>query len=426
MLRGVPLLGNLREVMRDPIATYTRGYRELGSVFQLRVPGQRFVVMAGPEALRVLQRHERGLFSMKNVYRGFDELFLARNSLTTADGDVHVELRKRFRPTMSRTVIEKRLDRVVEVTRARIEHARGRETDAVLFCRDLVFHQLAMIMDMEGERPEDFYDDIVRTVHTAMEIGLTRRWPRFMRHDPRFLRARRRTFELSARVLDKARGRDTPSNLLGMLDRCVEDGYFEQGDMPMLTLLPFIAGLDTVASTMSFFIAAVYRDPELMKRLRQEVKAASAEHAPGRAWIDAMPLLESVKTESMRRYPAVVASIRECIAPFELNGSQLVPGDLVIFSLSTQNLMQEYYPDPLRFDPERFLAPEGQKREPAIFTPFGVGAHVCLGAALAEVQLSATLATLLEDPAVCLLDPSRPVQVKHDPFPIPYGDRVCA
>ena len=111
-LSGAPLLGNLPEFLRDPYGMFIRGYRDLGPVFSTRFVGRRLVVLAGPESLRFLSKQGRELLNSKPVWHEFVSLFGGERSLVSADGEFHAELRKRLRPSMSRSTLEKRVPEV--------------------------------------------------------------------------------------------------------------------------------------------------------------------------------------------------------------------------------------------------------------------------------------------------------------------------
>jgi cytochrome P450 len=158
-------------------------------------------------------------------------------------------------------------------------------------------------------------------------------------------------------------------------------------------------------------------------RLRDEAIAAFEAGDPGPAWLDRLPLTDACRKEMLRRYPVTIGSIRHTAVPFVFAGHRVEAGEDALFAISAQLFMSEHYPDPYRFDPERFLG-NGPTPPPGAFTPFGVGAHTCLGAGLAEAQLTATIATLLRDDRIELVSPPAEVRVRYAPLPEPVGLRV--
>jgi len=68
----------------------------------------------------------------------------------------------------------------------------------------------------------------------------------------------------------------------------------------------------------------------------------------------------------------------------------------LLISVGANGLMEEYFDEPEKFAPSRFIGPDQVKPEPGALNPYGMGPHTCLGAAMADVQVIATLALLLE------------------------------
>ena len=423
-LPGAPLLGNLPEFLRDPYGMFIRGYRDLGPVFSTRFVGRRMVVLAGAEGLRFLSKQGRELLSSKPVWNEFVSLFGGERALVSADGEFHAELRKRLRPAMSRSTLEERLPEVREVVDRCLARWDGQTVDVERFTRDLVFHELAALMDMGGVDPDEYYEDLLRVMHTSIEVTVGRRWPRFLLWDPRFRRAKQRITDMGIDLFRTISESNPEDGLFPILRRCVQDGLLGERDVPLLAITPYFAGIDTVAATLSFVLSAVYRRPELQAKLLAEVKAANGASSSGRDWLARLELAEAVKLEASRRYPVTLTVVRNAHAPFVYAGYQIQAGEQLLISAGANGLMKEYFDDPEKFDPSRFLRPNPVKPEAGALNPYGMGPHTCLGAALADVQIISTLALLLERADIELLDPDRPLEMKYSPYPLPKGDKL--
>lgn len=424
MLSGVPLLGHLPDFLRDPFELFIRGYRTHGPIFRLRVPGRSFVAMAGAEGIRFVSKHEKDVFETGPIFDDFVKLLGGKRALVNVDGDIHAELRKRFRPAMSRSMFERTLPRVAEVTRARLAALDGQELDLERFARDLVFHQLSALMDVNSRDAASMQDDLVRVMHTSLEVTVARRWPRIMLKDPRFVRSIERVKAMARELTARTNPDDPTEGLFPVLRRAVADGIIESGDVPLLALTPYFAGIDTVAASLSFLLAEVYRDPALRERLRQEAIEASKSDAQGRAYLERLVRITAAKEESMRCHPVILTMIRRVTRPFTYNGYRVDAGEDVMVAIGAQHVMSEYFADPRRYDAERFLRTDTPKPPPGAFGPYGGGAHSCLGAALADAQQVATLAILLEHGDLSLAAPERPLRTAFNPYPLPQGDRI--
>jgi len=418
------MLGNLPEFLRDPYGMFIRGYRTFGPVFSVRFMGRQMVVLAGAEGLRFLSKQGRELLTSKPVWNEFVSLFGGERALVSADGEFHAELRKRLRPSMSRSTLEKRVPEVRQVIQRCLRRWDGQTVDVERFTRDLVFHELAALMDMAGVNPDEYYEDLLRVMHTSLEVTVGRRWPRVLLWDPRFRRAKQRITTMGINLFRTVSESNPEDGLFPILRRCVQDGLLGERDIPLLAITPYFAGIDTVAATLSFVLSAVYRRPELRADLRKEVEAARSASLSGREWLDQLELTEAVKLEVARRYPVTLTMVRHAQTPFVYAGHQIHAGDQLLISVGAQGLMHEYFDEPEIFDPARFLGPNAVRPEPGALNPYGMGPHTCLGAALADVQVIATLALLLELADIELLDPDRPLEMKYTPYPLPKGDKL--
>lgn len=424
MLSGTPLVGHLFDFLRDPFELFIRGYRTHGPIFRVRVPGRSFVAMSGAEGIRFVAKHEKDVFASGPIFDDFVRLVGGRRALVNVDGDIHADLRKRFRPAMSRSTFEQALPRVREVTQERLLALDGTVVPIERFARDLVFHQLSAIMGVGTLDAESIQDPLIRVMHTALEVTVARRWPGFMLKDPRFVRSLAQVKRMALELASHGRADDPSEGLFPVLRRAVADGVLDEVDVPMLALTPYFAGIDTVAASLSFLLAEVLRDPSLRARLREEAASASASDAQGRGYLDRLVRITAAKDESMRCHPVILTMIRRAMKPFRYNGYAVKAGEDVMISIGAQHVMSEHFPDPRRFDAERFLRADTPKPPAGAFGPYGGGAHSCLGAALADAQLVATLAHLLEHADLELLEPERPLRTVFDPYPLPADDRV--
>ena len=103
-----------------------------------------------------------------------------------------------------------------------------------------------------------------------------------------------------------------------------------------------------------------------------------------------------VFSETMRLYPPVWVIARSCVQPYEIAGYRIARGAIVIAPQYVVHRDARFYPEPLRFDPERFGA-EKKDRPRFAFFPFGAGSRQCIGEGLAWMEGVLALATIVRD-----------------------------
>ncbi|KUH94356.1 cytochrome P450 [Mycobacterium sp. IS-3022] len=186
-------------------------------------------------------------------------------------------------------------------------------------------------------------------------------------------------------LIDKAEAdpaRDERTDILALLLRSTyEDGTpMSRQDVSdeLLTLLG--AGHETTASTLGWAFERLRRHPEVLAELVRENDEGGNEYR--QAFIN----------ELQRNRTVIDFSGRHVLAPhFDLGEWRIPHGYTVMVALANIHANAEVFPDPERFDPDRFLG----KRPPTAWVPFGGGTRRCIGAAFANVEMDVVLRTVL-------------------------------
>ncbi len=202
-----------------------------------------------------------------------------------------------------------------------------------------------------------------------------------------------------------------------LLDRAL-DAVDENGEpYPLdvragMALQGYFAGINTVAYHYSFMLDALLRHPDVLARVRAEALAAPLDFARLRT----MPALHGLVLESLRVHPPAPGSARTVTKAFDFAGHRVEAGKRLLVATSVPHQLPEYFADPERFDIDRdFTA----ARKAAVYAPFSVGSHTCLGAGMTEVLAVATMAMLVRQLDVRLTHPDRPLRITATPGPNP-------
>ncbi len=161
----------------------------------------------------------------------------------------------------------------------------------------------------------------------------------------------------------------------------------------------FLAGIDTSASALTWWMAYMAAHPEYAERSRQEIaQVMGADWAHGE--LDAgrfasLTFLEATLKEAMRLRPSLVGPFnRRAQRDILLHGHQIRRGDLMSGSIWTLHHDKRWFPEPENFNPDRFL-PGAPGIPRGAFMPFGAGPHVCLGQHFAMLEMKLVAALLL-------------------------------
>ncbi|CAD6991105.1 unnamed protein product [Ceratitis capitata] len=158
----------------------------------------------------------------------------------------------------------------------------------------------------------------------------------------------------------------------------------------------YVAGYETTASIASFTAYELSRFPETLEKAQRDVREAMEKHNNKLTYetIQDMKYLDLCIMETTRKYPGLPILNRQCTHDYPLPDSDLVikSGTPVIISLLGLHRDEKYFPEPMLWDPERFL--QG-RYDPVAFMPFGEGPRQCIAQRLGKIIVKVALAKLL-------------------------------
>ena len=420
---GWPLAGNAFDMAGDLREFLTREYRKHGPIFRIRAFNRRFIAFAGPEAMVFLSKIGNTHLRSHEFWRSFNYATGTSRLVVSMDGPEHLRTRKMQASAYSSKFIEARLDDFVDITRRAVaEWPRNRPMAARRAMQGIVAEQMGLTLT--GISPRDHLDDLVVFLETLLRIHVAHQWPRQVEYWPRFRRARKRMEELFAEVVEAHRPEKrygkTPDFIDDLLEMNREDPQFlPETDFPMAFLGPYLVGLDTSASACSYMLYALLKHPDLLAQMRAEVDAAFDGGTPTAEGLRGLDVTHRIALETLRMYPIVPALMRIVSNSFEFEGYRVPAGAQVVIGTTVGHHLPECFPDPGRFDIERYRRSPPEHRRPGAFAPFGLGRHRCLGAGFAEVQIALTLATVVREVDLALERPGRPLKIRHTPAPHP-------
>jgi cytochrome P450 len=197
-------------------------------------------------------------------------------------------------------------------------------------------------------------------------------------------------------LLPKKRASDGLDMFTRLCQAETEDGR-RLADAEIVDHMVFLmmAAHDTTTSTLTSMTYELARHPAWQERVRDESRALGKEQVEFED-LDRLPALGLVMKETLRRYPPLPVIPRVATEEFEFGGYRIPAGSMVVIAPIHTHHMEEWWPDPFRFDPERF-APERAEddQHSHVWVPFGGGPHHCLGLRFAETQVKLVMHQLV-------------------------------
>jgi cytochrome P450 len=202
-------------------------------------------------------------------------------------------------------------------------------------------------------------------------------------------------------IADRRKTGEDRGDLLSMLLHAVdsEDSKTQMTDEQARdeAMVLFLAGHDTTAAGLTWFWYIMGKYPEIQQKAHEEIVSVLGKNSPGFADAVRLPYLNSVIKETLRLYPPAIGIFaREAKEQIELGGYEIPRGSIIYAFSYITHRDPRWFPEPERFDPERFLGDNGKNVSPFAYFPFGAGPRSCIGSHFALTEMTLVAACLLQ------------------------------
>jgi cytochrome P450 len=390
----------------NPILLFEHLAKTYGKMAHYRVGPSDIVLVNEPEFIREILIVQASSFVKERTQKRMK--ILLGEGLITSDGESHKRQRRIAAPAFHRQRIQAYGSIMVE--RAAAMREAWREEVEIDISAEMM--RLSLEVVARTLFAQEVTEDILSINH---EVNAIMKLYNFLIALPRaedylhlpipglmrFRRARKRLDEVVYRMIaeHRATGVDR-GDLLSMLLRARDEEQDNSGmsdeQIRDEVLTIFLAGYETVANALSWTWMLLGQNPEAEGKLHEELDRVLGGRMPELDDLSELKYTEMVLAESMRLYPPAWAMGRQATRDVAL-GPYLLPARTYFFF--SQYIIQrsaEHYPDPLRFDPERFTPENKAGRSKFVYFPFGAGSRQCIGESFAWMEATLVLATLAQ------------------------------
>ncbi len=400
-------LDNVAHFKREPLHFLMSMAREYGDIVHFRFGPHQVYQPHTPELVREILVNQADKFHKWQLQKKVMGKVLG-NGIFLSDDDVWKRQRKLVAPALHTKRIQHYAEIMTLYTNRLVDSWQpGQEIDIAEEMLKVTMDIVAKSMfDADGVSAEAqklsnalrvVQDMIIREM-TALIMPVPDWVP-----TPRNLRENQAMADLDEVVMDfihkKRANTEDRGDLLSMLMQAVDDETGEpmndeQVREEVITL--FTAGYDTTALALAwaFYLLSLNRDVE--ERLVAEVKSVLGGRTPTLEDLQTMNYTDRVLKETMRLYPPAPFFPREAIADVEIGGYTLPKGSVVFISPYVIHRDPEFFPDPERFEPERFNPGYEERIPKYAYFPFGGGPRVCIGQSFALMEAEIILATIVQ------------------------------
>ncbi len=391
---------------RDPIAFLMSTARDFGDIACFGAGSQQYFLVNHPDHIKdILVTHHADFKKGRGLERAKRML---GNGLLTSEGPFHHRQRRLAQPAFHRDRIAGYADIMVNYA-DRLQRERWRKGQTLDIAKEMMHLTLAIVGKTLFGTETGAEAEQVREALSETMKGFTRAMLPFaefldrlpLRRNRHYSRARNVLDSIIYRIIDERRrsGEDR-GDLLSMLLRAQD----EEGDGGQMTDLQlrdeaitiFLAGHETTANTLTWTWYLLSEHPDIEQRLHRELDSVLAGRLPTAEDFPRLQYTEMVITEAVRLYPPAWILGRRALKDYKL-GPYIVPaGAIVIMSPYVMHHDPRYFPDPFRFDPDRWMAEARAPRPQFSYFPFGGGPRRCIGEGFALMESIMVLATLAQ------------------------------
>lgn len=392
--RGAPGIGTMLALRSDPLGFLTRAAEDHGEIVDLGVPLRLHVGVFGTAVRDLLVGLRDAIQELPARAQPPD----ARGvGVVTSTGEAHARHREIVHRALQPRFLDDYLQLAARAFRGGVARwAAGARIDLVVelerMALSVATHVLFGVAPEHDPELATALSDLARIQRSLLDsVGSTvlpLDVPPWL-HGGRWRRAR----AVIAERLDRLRrAKPVPAALAAVLAE-VGDAAWTADELRDNVLQVFLAGNDTVTTAVMWTLFLLAGHPEIQRRAAGELAQLGPEGALAWPALDALPWLDVVVKEGLRLYPTSPFGVRHAVRDVELGGFVLPAGTVLIYSPWVNHRQARYFPAPLAFRPERFLA--GATLERGAYIPFALGASSCLGPALAQLEIKAMLAVAL-------------------------------
>ena len=391
-------LRSLNGLRANPLRYIEDATVRYGDVVEFRVGGLSGVLLNQPAAIQhvLLDNHQN--YSKDTVQYSALAKVTGRG-LLTSDGEAWLQHRRAMQPAFHRQRIHGFGPLMAEAARDMLAGWEGAADSGGPVDIDQAMMEVALEIlgkallgvDLRREAPA-----LTQAVVTVLDhiVGQVKAPPGM----PAFIPTpSNRRFQAALRSLDTAvdemiaahqkMGSDAPDDLLSLLIGGQPAMSPRQLRDEVITIL--IAGHETVASALTWACYLLSQNPGAVERMRRELADVLGGRFPGLDDLPALDYTRRVFDETLRLYPPAWLITRKAVVEDTVGGYRIRAGSLVIIGVSAMHHHPAFWPDPGRFDPERFTPENSAGRPRFAYLPFGGGPRLCIGNnfALAEAPL---------------------------------------
>ncbi|XP_075594702.1 cytochrome P450 2G1 [Balearica regulorum gibbericeps] len=420
---ALPILGNLLQISPSrTLQSLLKLSQTYGPVFTVYLGTRRVVVLRGHAAVREALVENADAFAGRGRMPTVEKTFQG-HGVVFSNGERWRQLR-RFSLTvlrdfgMGRKSIEGRIQEEAQILLRELRSTQENPFDPTYLLSCAVSNIICSIVfgNRFDYRDEEFLELLQMMNESFRELSTP--WSQFYEMGETFLKhlpgphtkiprllARMRSFiarrvRKNAETLEPGLPRDFIDCFLLQMEKEKDNpsSEFNTENLELTTLNLFFAGTETVSSTLRYGFLMLMKHPDVQEKVYEEIeRVIGRDRAPNIEDRSRMPYTDAVIHEIQRYSDLIPMNVPHTVTRDVLFRGYLIPKDTDVYPLLSSVLHDpSVFKHPDTFDPSNFLDENGRFKKNEAFVPFSSGKRVCLGEALARMELFLFLTTILQ------------------------------
>jgi cytochrome P450 len=386
---GLPLVGLVPHLLRDPLATIATAARRNGDVSILRIGPMDCYLLAHPEPAQEVLAEKSKVFTKESSLWEAAQSFVGKG-IGTTDGEEWLKQRRAMQPQFQMSRMGDLLTMTADAVREQVENLKQRAGEPLSLFKEVrkmttrVFLRTMFGTSIGNEELDVLLAAIRESFETVDKLLWTSFLPGWV-PAPGMRRYRKAIAAFDSIVIRIIRERlDNPVDRDDLLNLILKS-FDRQDDAAWMTMIRdevatmIVATQDGPSLMMGWTLTLLCQHPEVEAKLRDEIEMVLNGDGIAVDHLASLELTRAVLMEGLRLYPPLWLTVRKATENETVGGYEVPRGTFVFLSAYHVQRHPEFWPDPDAFDPSRFLQGGSATSHRGAFLPFGLGPHVCIG-----------------------------------------------
>ncbi|MDA2919769.1 cytochrome P450 [Desulfobacterota bacterium AH_259_B03_O07] len=402
--KGLPIVGSLFDYFRDMLGFLRKTAEQYGDIAYFKLGPREVYLLSHPDLIKdILVTNNRNFEKSRALKRS---KIVLGDGLLTSEGDTHLRERRIIQPVFHHKRIKTYADVMTDFSsKIGVHWENGEVVDVHT---EMMRLTLAIVVKtLFGTEIRSDADDIGKCLTTIVSHFPRMLFP-FSEYLDKLPIPSTRKFYDALETLDRIvyelieerrKSKEDKDDLLSMLLSAQDEEGGEgltnlQVRDEAMTL--FLAGQESTANSLVWTWYLISQHPEVEERLHDELNSVLGDRLPSIDDLKNLVYTRLVFTESLRLYPPAWTVVRRAIEDCPVDGYVVSPGSDIYMSQYVVHHDPRFYPEPFRFDPERWTQDQSSSLPQFAYFPFGGGPRRCIGESFAwmeGVMLIATIAS---------------------------------